>query len=74
VEVYYEWTHKLVHGLHIPTTNNFLIIAFRAGLQSYLRIVTIRMKWSTLQQHKESTMACEKGMITSKARSALSVP
>ncbi len=32
------------------------------------------MKWSTLQQHKEATMLCEKGMTTAKTRSAFSVP
>jgi hypothetical protein len=47
---------------------------FKAGLQSYLRIATTRMKQLTLQQHKEATMLCEKGMITTKTRSALSVP
>jgi hypothetical protein len=47
---------------------------FRAGLQSYLRIATARMKRSTLQQHKEATMLCEEGMTNTKARSALLVP
>ncbi len=42
VEVYYEWIQKLVHGLQVPTINNFLTIVFRTGLQSYLRIVTTR--------------------------------
>jgi len=32
------------------------------------------MKQSTLQQHKETTMLCEKGMTTTEARSALSLP
>jgi hypothetical protein len=32
VEVYYEWIHKLAHGLQVPTTNNFLTIMFRVGL------------------------------------------
>jgi len=40
VEVYYEQIQKLVHGLQIPTTYNFLTIVFRAGLQSYLKIAT----------------------------------
>ncbi len=43
VEVYYEWTQKLAHGLQIPTTYNFLTIVFRANLQSYFRIVVARM-------------------------------
>jgi hypothetical protein len=47
---------------------------FKAGLQLYLRITTIRMKWSTLQQHKEATMLCEEGMTIAKTRSALSIP
>jgi hypothetical protein len=46
---------------------------FRAGLQSYLKIVITKMKWSTLQQHKEATMLCEKGMTTVKTRNALSI-
>jgi hypothetical protein len=48
VEVYYEWIQKLVHGLQVPTTNNFLTIVFTVGLQLYLKIVTTRMKLSTL--------------------------
>jgi hypothetical protein len=32
------------------------------------------MKWSTLQQHKEVAMLCEKGMIIVEARNALFVP
>jgi len=37
---------------------------FRARLQSYFRITIIRMRWSTLQQHKEATTLCEEGMNT----------
>ncbi len=48
----------------------FLTIVFKVGLQSYFKIVTTRMKWSTLQQHKETIMLCEEGMITVEARSA----
>jgi hypothetical protein len=44
VEVYYEQIQKLAHGLQLPTTNNFLTIVFRVGLQSYFIIATIRMK------------------------------
>jgi len=58
----------------VPTTDNFLTTMFRASLQSYLRIVNVGMKRSTLQQHKETTMLCEKGMTIAKARSALLVP
>jgi hypothetical protein len=57
VEVYYERIQKLAHGLQVPTIDNFLTIVFR-GLQSYLRIVSVRMEWSTLQ-HKEMAMLCE---------------
>jgi hypothetical protein len=60
VEVYYEWIQKLVHGLQIPTTYSFLTTMFRTSLQSYLRIVIVEMKWSTLQQHKECTISTTK--------------
>jgi hypothetical protein len=40
VEVYYERIQKLAHGLQLSTIDNFLIIVFRASLQSYLRIET----------------------------------
>jgi hypothetical protein len=49
VEVSYEWIQKLAHGLQVPTTNSFLNIMFKVGLQSYFRIVIVGMKWSTLQ-------------------------
>jgi hypothetical protein len=29
VEVYYEWTQKLAHGLQVPSIDNFLTIVFR---------------------------------------------
>jgi orotate phosphoribosyltransferase-like protein len=32
------------------------------------------MKGSTLQQHKEATMLCEEGMITTETKNELSVP
>jgi hypothetical protein len=56
------------------TINNFLTTMFRMGLQSYLIIMTTRMKWSTLQQHKEAAMLCEEGMTIVETRSALSIP
>ncbi len=74
VEVYYERIQKLVHGLQVPTIDNLLTIMFRVGLQSYLKIVTTRMKQSTLQKHKEATMLCEEKVTIAEARSALSVP
>jgi hypothetical protein len=61
----------LAHGLQVLTTNNFLIIVFRVGLQSYLKIAIIGMKWSTLQQHKEAAMLCEESMTTIEAKIAL---
>jgi hypothetical protein len=45
VEVYYEQIQKLAHGLQLPTTYSFLTNMLKAGLQSYFRIVTTRMKW-----------------------------
>jgi hypothetical protein len=71
VKVYYEWIQKLANGLQIPTTNSFLTIVFKVGLESYIIIVTTRMKRSTFQQHKEATMLCEKKMIIVEARNAL---
>jgi hypothetical protein len=74
VEVYCEKIQKVAHGLQILTTNNFLTIVFRVGLQSYFKIVTTRMKWLTLQQHKEAVMLCEEGMTIGEVRSALLMP
>ncbi len=71
VEVYYEHIQNLANGLQVPTTYSFLTTMFRAGLQSYLRIVTIGMTWSTLQQHEEAAMLCEEGMTTTKVRNVL---
>jgi hypothetical protein len=53
---------------------DFLAKVFRAGLQSYFKIVIIGMKRSTLQQHKEATMLCEEGMTTIETKNILSVP
>ncbi len=55
-------------------SQTILLLLSRAGLESYLKIMTTVMKRSTLQQHKETTMLCEKVMIITKARSILSVP
>ncbi len=74
MEVYYEQIQKMVHGLQMPTTYNFLIVVFKTSLQSYLKIATTGMKWLTFQHHKEATMLCEEGMTTTKARNALSIP
>jgi hypothetical protein len=48
VEVYYEQIQKLVHGLQVPTINNFLTIMFKAGMQSYFIIMIAKMKQSML--------------------------
>jgi hypothetical protein len=32
VEVYYERIQKLVHGLQVPTIDNFFIFMFKVGL------------------------------------------
>jgi hypothetical protein len=74
MEVYYERIQKLAHGLQIPTIDSFLTIVFNVGLQSYFRIMNAGMKWSTLQQHKEATMLCEKGMTIVEVRSAILIP
>ncbi len=34
VEIYDEQIQKLAHSLQVPTTDNFLIIMFKASLQS----------------------------------------
>ncbi len=74
MEVYYERIQKLAHGLQVPTTDKFLTIRFKAGLQSYFRIVNTKTKQLTLQQHKETTMLCEEGMTIVETRSALLIP
>ncbi len=73
VEVYYERIQKLVHGLQVPTINNFLTIMCRVGLQSYFIITTSKMKRSTLEECKEATMLCEEGMTIVEAKNALLV-
>jgi hypothetical protein len=62
VEVYYEILLKLANSLQHMTTNSFLIIVFKSRLQPYLHVATINMKRETLQQHKETTLVCEKGI------------
>jgi hypothetical protein len=74
VEVYYERIQKLAHGLQVLTIDNFLSTVFRASLQLYLKIATVRMKRSTLQQHKEVVMLCEERMIIAEAKNALLIP
>jgi hypothetical protein len=61
VEVYCEWLLKLANGLRTPITNIFLTTVFRFGLHPYLHITIAKMKCgTTLQQHKESSLFCEK--------------
>ncbi len=62
MEVYYEQIQKLVHGLQVSTIDNIFTITCETGLQLYLRIATLLMKSSTLQQHNEVTILCEEGM------------
>ncbi len=73
VEVYYERLLKLANSLQHRTTNSFLIIVFKFGLQPYL-CVTIGMKRETLQQHKEATLVCEKGIYEVEAVNNFLVP
>jgi hypothetical protein len=56
VEVYYERSLKLANSLQHKTTNNFLIIVFKYGLQPYSHVATTSMKRETLQQHKEANL------------------
>ncbi len=72
-DVYFERIHKLTHVLQVLTTNNLLTIVFKASLQSYFKITTTWMKWSTLQ-HKEVAMLCEERMNIVEARNALLLP
>ncbi len=58
VEVYYEQIQKLLHGLQVPTKDNIFTIVGKTSLQSSLKIATLLMKRSTLQQHNEATMLC----------------
>ncbi len=74
MEVYYEQFQKLALGLQIPTIDSFLTTVFKAGLQSYLKIVIAGMKRSTLQQHKEAAMLFEEGITIIEAKSVISIP
>jgi hypothetical protein len=73
MEVYYDWLSKLVNNLQRPTTNNFLTIILKFGLQFYLLIAIVGMKIRTLQ-HKDSTLFFEARISQSKAKSFLLVP
>ncbi len=56
VEVYHQRLLKLATSFQHNTTNSFLIIVFRSGLQPYLHVATIGMERETLQEHKETTL------------------
>ncbi len=74
MEVYYERLLKLANSFQHMTTNSFLTIVFRSGLQPYLHVATTCMKRETLQQHKEVALICEKGIFEVEAISNLLVP
>jgi hypothetical protein len=48
MEIYYKRLLKLTNNLQHKTTNNFLTIIFRSGLQPYLHVTTIGMKRKSL--------------------------
>jgi len=59
VEVYYEHLLKFANYLQFKTTNVFLIIIFKVGLQPYLILATSSMARDTLIEHKEAAIICE---------------
>jgi hypothetical protein len=73
VEVYYERLLKLANNLQHKTTYNFFTI-FRFGLHPYLRVAIASMKSKTLQQHKEVTLVCEKGIFEVEAINNMLIP
>jgi hypothetical protein len=74
MEVYYERLLKLVNSLQHKSIDSFLTIIFRTGLQPNLHVATRGMKKETLQQHKEVTLVCEKGIFEVEAINNLLVP
>jgi hypothetical protein len=60
MEVYYEKLLKLANSLQHRTINNFLTTILKSRLQPHLHVATASMKRETLQQHKETTLVCEK--------------
>jgi len=62
MEVYYERLLNLANNLQHKTTNSFLTIIFRFGLQPYLQVIIVGMKRKTLQQHKKIVLVCEEGI------------
>jgi hypothetical protein len=74
VEVYYERLLKLVDNLQHKTTNNFLTIIFKYGLQPNLHVTIVSTKRKTLQQHKEVVLVCEKGIYEVKVINNLLIP
>jgi hypothetical protein len=49
MEVYYERLLKLANSLQHKTTNSFLTIVFKFGLQLYLHVAIASMKKERLQ-------------------------
>jgi hypothetical protein len=74
MEVYYERLLKLANSLQHKTIDSFLTIVLRFGLQPYLCVAIASMKKETLQQHKETTLVCEKKVSKVEAISNLSIP
>jgi hypothetical protein len=71
VEVYYEKLLKLANSLQHKTTNSFLTIIFRYGLQPYLHVAIASMKRESFQQHKEVALICEEFFSEVEAISSL---
>jgi hypothetical protein len=74
VEVYHERLLKLTNSLQHKTTYSFLTIVFKFRLQPYLHVAIVSMKRVTLQQHKETTLVCEKGIYKVDVISNMSIP
>ncbi len=74
VEVYYERLLKLANNLKHKTINSFIIIIFKIRLQPNLCVTTRGMKKETLQEHKETTLVCEKNNSEVEAISNLLLP
>jgi hypothetical protein len=74
MEVYYERLLKLANSFQYKTTNSFLTIIVRFGLQPYLHVAITSMKRETLQHHKEATLVCEEGIFEVEAISNPSIP
>ncbi len=74
MEVYHERLLKSANNLQHKTTNSFITIVFKSKLQPYLHVTIASMKRETLQQHKETTLVCEKRIFEIEAISNMLVP